>query len=93
MIQKYNLLLTRFFILFSSLTVLIGGLSLTSAAWAQAESNPSVYAQLLVAACNTDADAVKQSLQRGAMPNSRNRLGKTSLYIAIEKTAWISPTC
>jgi ankyrin repeat protein len=85
MTNKYNSLLTRFFILFSSLTVLIVGLSLTSSAWAQAESNPSVNAQLLVAARNTDAEAVKKSLARGAMPNSRNRLGKTSLYISIEK--------
>jgi ankyrin repeat protein len=85
MTSKYNFLLTRFFIYFSSLAVLIGGLSLTSQAWAQAESNPSVNAQLLVAARNTDADAVKKSLDRGAVPNSRNRLGKTSLYISIEK--------
>jgi len=82
---KYNSLLTRSCFFFSSLAVLIVGLSLTSPAWAQAESNPSVNAQLLVAARNTDAAAVKQSLDRGAVPNSRNRLGKTSLYIAIEK--------
>jgi ankyrin repeat protein len=85
MSRKYNPVLTRFFIHFSSLAVLIVGLSLTSLAWAQAESNPSVNAQLLVAARNTDAEAVKKSLERGAVPNSRNRLGKTSLYISIEK--------
>jgi ankyrin repeat protein len=54
-------------------------------AWAQSESNPSVNAQLLVAARNTDIEAIKKSLDRGATPNSRNRLGKTSLYISIEK--------
>ena len=58
---------------------------LSAPAWAQSESNPSVNAQLLVAARNTDLEAVKKSLDRGAAPNSRNRLGKTSRYIAIEK--------
>jgi len=58
---------------------------LSAPAWAQSESNPSVNAQLLVAARNTDAEAVKKSLDRGAAPNSRNRFGKTSLYISIEK--------
>ena len=58
---------------------------LAAPALAQSESNPSVNAQLLVAARNTDTDAVKKSLERGAAPNSRNRLGKTSLYISIEK--------
>ena len=58
---------------------------LSAPAWAQSESNPSVNAQLLVAARNTDLEAVKKSLDRGAAPNSRNRLGKTSLYISIEK--------
>lgn len=85
MTNKYNFLLPHFFVLFSILTVQMWGLSLISPAWAQAESNPSVNAQLLVAARNTDADAVKQSLDRGAVPNSRNRLGKTPLYISIEK--------
>jgi ankyrin repeat protein len=85
MTSNYNFLLTRFSVHFASFAVLIVGLSLTSPAWAQAESNPSVNAQLLVAARNTDAAAVKQSLDRGAVPNSRNRLGKTSLYISIEK--------
>jgi len=56
-----------------------------SPAWGQSESNPSVNAQLLVAARNTDAEGVKKSLDRGAAPNSRNRLGKTSLYLSIEK--------
>lgn len=85
MIRKYNSLLALFFSYFSSAAVLIVGLILTPQAWAQSESNPSVNAQLLVAARNTDADAVKKSLDRGAAPNSRNRLGKTSLYISIEK--------
>lgn len=85
MTRQFNSLLKLVFMLFSSLAVPIVGLILTSSAWAQAESNPNVNAQLLVAARNTDADAVKQSLARGAVPNSRNRLGKTSLYISIEK--------
>ena len=85
MTRQFNSLLKLVFMLFSSLAVPIVGLSLTSSAWAQAESNPNVNAQLLVAARNTDADAVKQSLARSAVPNSRNRLGKTSLYISIEK--------
>jgi len=85
MTRKYNSLSTCFFAHFCSLAVLIGGLCMATQAWAQAESNPSVNAQLLVAARNTDAEAVKKSLDRGAVPNSRNRLGKTSLYISIEK--------
>jgi len=83
--RKYNSLSTFFFIHFSSVALLLLALSLAQQAWAQSESNPSVNAQLLVAARNTDAEAVKKSLDRGAAPNSRNRLGKTSLYISIEK--------
>jgi len=78
MTSKYNSL-------FSSLALLLLSVSLHQQAGAQSESNPSVNAQLLVAAINTDAEAVKKSLDRGAVPNSRNRLGKTSLYISIEK--------
>lgn len=78
MTSKYNSL-------FSSLALLLLSVSLHQQAGAQSESNPSVNAQLLVAARNTDAEAVKKSLDRGAAPNSRNRLGKTSLYISIEK--------
>ena len=83
--RKNNSLSTFFFIHFSSVALLLLALSLAQQACAQSESNPSVNAQLLVAARNTDAEAVKKSLDRGAAPNSRNRLGKTSLYISIEK--------
>ena len=72
----FNLLLPLFMVCFAGFY---------APAWAQAESNPSVNAQLLVAARNTDIEAVKKSLDRGAALNSRNRLGKTSLYISIEK--------
>jgi len=82
---SYSLALTSFGVRFCAISLLAWGLLSSSAAWAQAESNPSVNAQLLVAARNTDAEAVKKSLARGAVPNSRNRLGKTSLYISIEK--------
>ena len=76
--------LTRFFNrLIAFIFVCCAGIA--APAWAQSESNPSVNAQLLVAARNTDIEAVKKSLDRGAAPNSRNRLGKTSLYISIEK--------
>ena len=85
MTSKYNSLFITLGIHFSSLAWLLLSASLTPQAWAQSESNPSVNAQLLVAAINTDAEAVKKSLDRGAVPNSRNRLGKTSLYISIEK--------
>jgi ankyrin repeat protein len=56
-----------------------------AAAWAQADSNLTVNAQLLVAARQADAEGVKKSLDRGAAPNSRNRSGKTTLFLAIEK--------
>ena len=56
-----------------------------SVALAQADSNLTVNAQLLVAARQADAESVKKSLDRGAAPNSRNRSGKTSLFLAIEK--------
>ncbi|NBY33707.1 MAG: hypothetical protein EBQ68_06730, partial [Betaproteobacteria bacterium] len=80
--STYQNFLTRFPTrLLAFLFVCFAGFS--STAWTQTESNPSVNAQLLVAARNTDAEAVKKSLDRGAAPNSRNRLGKTSLYISI----------
>jgi ankyrin repeat protein len=80
----YPSFLTRFFN--RSIAFLLACFAgLAAPAWAQSESNPSVNAQLLVAARNTDIEAVKKSLDRGAAPNSRNRLGKTSLYISIEK--------
>ena len=82
--STYQHFLTRFSTrLLALLFVCFAGFS--STAWTQTESNPSVNAQLLVAARNADAEGVKKSLDRGAMPNSRNRLGKTSLYISIEK--------
>jgi hypothetical protein len=56
-----------------------------SVATAQTDANLTVHAQLLVAARQGDAEGVKKSLDRGAAPNSRNRLGKTTLFLAIEK--------
>jgi ankyrin repeat protein len=56
-----------------------------SNAWAQNDQNLTVNAQLLVAARQADAEGVKKSLDRGAAPNSRNRSGKTTLFLAIEK--------
>jgi len=80
----YQHFFTRFFK--RSLALFFACLAgLAAPALAQSESNPSVNAQLLVAARNSDIEAVKKSLDRGAAPNSRNRLGKTSLYISIEK--------
>ena len=58
---------------------------LVGAAWAQAPSNPSLNAQLLVAARQGDLPAVTRALERGAAPDSRNRLGKTVLLLACEK--------
>ena len=54
-------------------------------AWPQAESNPNLNAQLLVAARNNDVAAVERALSQGAAPNSRNRLGKSALLMACEK--------
>ena len=45
---------------------------------AQAPSNPSLNAQLLVAARQGDLPAVKAALARGAEPSSRNGQGKTA---------------
>ena len=78
--STYALFLTTL----SSLLLVLQLFVVAAPALAQSESNPSVNAQLLVAARNTDLEAVKKSLDRGAAPNSRNRLGKTSLYISIE---------
>ena len=63
-------------------TLLIG---LAAAAFAQNDSTFTLNAQLLVAARQSDVEGVKKSLARGALPNSRNRLGKTSLFMSIEK--------
>ena len=56
-------------------------LSVWQGAAGQAASNTSLNAQLLVAARQSDLAAVAQALDRGAAPNSRNRLGKTVLQI------------
>ena len=55
--------------------------------WAQATNDNTfmVNAQLLVAARQGDVEGVKKSLTQGALPNSRNRQGKTALMMAIEK--------
>ena len=55
--------------------------------WAQATNDNTfmVNAQLLVAARQGDVEGVKKSLAQGALPNSRNRQGKTALMMAIEK--------
>src|SRR6185503_18747588 len=54
-------------------------------AWPQAPTNPSLNAQLLVAARNGDMAAVERALSQGAAPNSRNRLGKSALVLACEQ--------
>ena len=53
--------------------------------YAQNDSTFTLNAQLLVAARQSDVEGVKKSLDRGALPNSRNRQGKTSLFMSIEK--------
>ena len=45
---------------------------LSPAAFAQNDSTFTLNAQLLVAARQSDVEGVKKSLQRGALPNSRN---------------------
>lgn len=60
-------------------------LGLCPAAFAQNDSTFTLNAQLLVAARQSDVEGVKKSLARGALPNSRNRQGKTSLFMSIEK--------
>ena len=67
------------------LFVCLGLLLQAPAAHAQASSNTSLNAQLLVAARQSDLAAVQQALARGAAPDSRNRLGKTVLMLAAEK--------
>src|SRR5215218_2737614 len=52
---------------------------------AQASSNPSLNAQLLVGARQGDLAQVERVLGAGASPVSRNRLGKTALILASEK--------
>jgi hypothetical protein len=60
------------------------------AAGAQAPSNPTLNAQLLVGARQGDLAQVERVLAAGASPSSRNRLGKTALLLAAEKA--ISPS-
>jgi uncharacterized protein len=52
--------------------------------FAQTSTNPTVDAQLLVAARKNNLEGVRQALSRGADANSRNRLGKTALMMAAE---------
>lgn len=68
-----------------SLVAAAAVLNLNSLAFAQTASNPNLNAQLLVAARQSDLSALDRALERGAAPNSRNRLGKTALLIACEK--------
>ena len=75
--------MTKYTKLFTiGLALLIG---LAASAFAQNDSTFSLNAQLLVAARQSDIEGVQQSLARGALANSRNRLGKTALFMAIEK--------
>jgi ankyrin repeat protein len=52
---------------------------------AQPETDPSPNAQLLVAARTGQVARVKELLAQGAIVDSRNRVGKTPLFIACEK--------
>ena len=52
---------------------------------AQAPTNPNLNAQLLVGARQGDLAQVERVLAAGAVPSSRNRLGKTALLLAAEK--------
>ncbi len=52
---------------------------------AQTPTNPNLNAQLLVAARQGDLVAVNRALGKGAAVDSRNRLGKTSLFLSAEK--------
>ena len=80
--STYNHALPFFFVRFCAISLLACGLLSTPAAWAQAESNPSVNAQLLVAARNTDAEAVKKKLGQRCRAQLPQPLGKNlSLYI------------
>ena len=53
--------------------------------FAQTEITPGVNAQLIVAARQGDLAGIQKSLALGAAPNSRNRMGKTPLFLGIEK--------
>lgn len=63
--------------------ILITSLSLN--AFAQNVSNLAINAQLLVSARQADLNQITRLIEEGASPNSRNRLGKTTLFISIEK--------
>jgi len=65
------------------LTALLCCVALGAAA--QQPSPMGLNAQLLVAARQGDLPTLSRLLDKGAAPNSRNRLGKTSLLIAAEK--------
>ena len=65
--------------------VIAFALALPLGAAAQAPSNPSLNAQLLVGARQGDLAQVERVLAAGAAPASRNRLGKTALILAAEK--------
>ena len=54
-------------------------------AGAQTPSDPTLNAQLLLAARQNDLPQVERVLSQGEAPNSRNRLGKTPLLMACEK--------
>ena len=74
---------TLFLKLFTIGFALFAGLCMPVAA--QISPHQSVNAQLLVAARQVDLDGIQKSLDRGASPNSRNREGKTALFLGIEK--------
>ena len=59
-------------------------LAFASGLGAQAVSNPNLNAQLLVGARQGDLAQVERVLAAGAVPSSRNRLGKTALLLAAE---------
>src|SRR6185295_16960580 len=64
---------------------ILAALAVSFAASAQAPSNPTLNAQLLVGARQGDLAQVQRVLDAGASPASRNRLGKTALLLAAEK--------
>ena len=74
---------TLFLKLFTIGLSLFAGLCMPVAA--QISPHQSVNAQLLVATRQVDLEGIQKSLERGASPNSRNRDGKTALFMGIEK--------
>jgi ankyrin repeat protein len=75
----------RSFVLGIGSACVLAALGAPGFAHAQAESNPSLNAQLLVAARQGNLAQVERALDAGAAPGSRNRLGKTALLLAAEK--------